>query len=94
MEYISSALFGGDVDTAVIDSLKPLPTIPVMVVACLLALWIGSRTIKLPHVGAKMPLGPLAPLFNNISVPAFIASVSFGHILGVLAVMGLSNPFR
>jgi photosystem I reaction center subunit PsaK len=94
MEYIFSALLDWNAEPTAVESLGRLPTIPVMAGACLFALWLGSRTIKYPNVGPKMPLGPLAPLFKNISVPAFIASMSFGHILGVLAVMGLSSPFR
>jgi photosystem I subunit X len=57
----------------------------------LLVLFIASRTIQEPNVGPKMPLGPLAPLFNNISVAGFLAAMSFGHILGVLNVLGLSG---
>jgi photosystem I subunit X len=57
----------------------------------LLILFIASRTIQEPNVGPKMPLGPFAPLFNNISVAGFIAAMSFGHILGVLNVFGLSG---
>ena len=64
---------------------------PIMIGACLLTLAIASRTIAHPHVGPKMPLGPVAPLFNNISVAGFLAAMSFGHILGVLTVFGLSG---
>jgi photosystem I subunit X len=56
-------------------------------VSCLFVLFVASRTIQHPHVGAKMPLGPLSPLFNDISVAGFIASMSFGHILGALLVL-------
>jgi photosystem I subunit 10 len=37
-----------------------------------------------------MPL-PLPGLFNNPSVGAFLAAMSTGHILGVGAVLGLTN---
>jgi photosystem I subunit X len=64
---------------------------PIIIASCLLVLLITSRTIAKPHVGPKMPLGPLGPLFNDISLAGFIGAMSFGHILGVLAVMGLSG---
>jgi photosystem I subunit 10 len=62
---------------------------PFIVGACLLVLFIASRTIEEPHVGPRMPL-PFPELFNNISVAGFLASMSFGHILGVLATITLS----
>lgn len=65
--------------------------LPIMIGVCLLTLAIASRTIAHPHVGPKMPLGPVAPLFNHISVAGFLAAMSFGHILGVLTVFGLSG---
>jgi photosystem I subunit X len=64
---------------------------PIISGACLLSLAIASRTIAHSHVGPKMPLGPVAPLFNNISVAGFLAAMSFGHILGALTVFGLSG---
>ncbi|MEP1058378.1 MULTISPECIES: photosystem I reaction center subunit X [Cyanophyceae] len=63
---------------------------PIMIGWSLLVLFIASRTIKLPHVGPEMPLGPLAPIFNRPSVATVLASVSFGHILGVLTIFGLA----
>ncbi len=62
----------------------------VMIATNLLALFAFSRTIEYPRVGAKLP-EPIGSLFNNISVPAFIACLAFGHILGVGVVLGLSN---
>ncbi|MDX2213071.1 MAG: photosystem I reaction center subunit PsaK [Oculatellaceae cyanobacterium bins.114] len=64
---------------------------PFIIGSCLLVLLIASRTIAEPHVGPKAPLGPFAPLFNNISLAGFIGAMSFGHILGVLATLGLSG---
>lgn len=64
---------------------------PFIIGFSLLVLFIASRTIEEPHVGPKAPLGPFAPVFNNISLAGFIASMSFGHILGVLATLGLSG---
>jgi photosystem I subunit X len=67
---------------------------PIIIISCLIVLLIASRTIEKPHVGPKMPLGPLAPLFNNISLAGFLGAMSFGHIIGVLAVMGLSGVLQ
>ena len=67
---------------------------PIIVASCLLVLLIASRTIAKPHVGPKMPLGPLSPLFNDISVAGFLGAMSFGHVLGVLAVLGLSGLIK
>ena len=64
---------------------------PIMIGACLFVLLIASRTIKYPHTGAKMPLPFSKSLFNNISVAGFLASMSFGHVLGVLATLALAN---
>jgi photosystem I subunit 10 len=41
-----------------------------------------------------MPLGPFSPLFNNISVAGFLAAMSFGHIIGVALVLGLSGVLQ
>lgn len=62
----------------------------VMTVCNLLALFVLSRVIWHPHVGPKMPL-PFSSLFNNLSVPAFLAAMSAGHILGALAILTLST---
>lgn len=64
---------------------------PVMIGSCLLVLLIASRTIKYPQAGARMPLPFSKSLFNSISVAGFLASMSFGHILGVLATLTLAN---
>lgn len=63
----------------------------IMTISCLLVLFLASRNIEKPHVGPKMPLGPLGPIFNNISIAGFIGSMCFGHILGTLAILGLAR---
>lgn len=68
-----------------------LPKSVVMSGACLFVLLIASRTINQPHVGPKMPLGPLGPLFNNISLAGFIGSMSLGHILGTFLIINFVN---
>jgi photosystem I subunit X len=72
-------------DTASGTWQKPL----VMFVCNILALVVLSRAIWHPHVGPKMPL-PFASLFNNLSVPAFLACMSAGHLLGAFAILSLS----
>ena len=71
-------------DTASGNWQKPL----VMFVCNILALLVISRRIWYPHVGPKMPL-PFPSLFNNVSVPAFLACMSAGHLLGVFAILTL-----
>ncbi len=63
---------------------------PVIIGACLLCLLIIPRIIRLPHVGTKMPL-PFPALFNNPSIGSFLASMSAGHLIGIPAVLGLTN---
>ncbi|WP_238553707.1 photosystem I reaction center subunit PsaK [Fortiea contorta] len=63
---------------------------PIIIGSCLLALVIAGWTVRYPHVGNKMPL-PFPGLFNHPSVATFLAAMSFGHIIGVAAVLGLSN---
>lgn len=60
----------------------------VMLIANVLAIVIGRLTIKYPNVGPQLP----APqLFGGLSLPALLATTSFGHILGAGAILGLSN---
>jgi photosystem I subunit 10 len=63
---------------------------PIIIGCCLVVLLIAGRTIRYPHVGQKMPL-PFPSLFNNPSVGTFLAAMSFGHLIGVAAVLGLTN---
>ncbi len=84
-----------------LSSLAAMPTVdtdlwnwegtPIIIGSCLFVLLVASRTIKYPHTGAKMPLPFSKSLFNNISVAGFLASMSFGHILGVLGVLALAG---
>ena len=63
---------------------------PIIVGACLLSLLIIPRIVRYPHVGPKMPL-PFPSLFNNPSVGSFLAAMSTGHLIGIGAVLGLTN---
>jgi photosystem I subunit X len=63
---------------------------PIIIGSCLLVLLFAGWGIRYPQVGAKMPL-PFPSLFNHPSVATFLAAMSFGHIIGVAAVLGLTN---
>ncbi len=63
---------------------------PIIIGASLLALLIIPRIVRYPHVGIKMPL-PFPALFNNPSVGTFLAAMSTGHLIGIGAVLGLTN---
>ncbi|MBW4557191.1 MAG: photosystem I reaction center subunit PsaK [Trichormus sp. ATA11-4-KO1] len=63
---------------------------PIIIGSCLLCLLIIPRTIRYPHVGNKMPL-PFPALFNSPSVGSFLAAMSAGHLIGIGAVLGLTN---
>ncbi|MBD2018655.1 photosystem I reaction center subunit PsaK [Leptolyngbya sp. FACHB-36] len=69
--------------------IKPI----IMTLSCLLVLFIAGRSIERPHDGPKMPL-PFPSLFNNPSVGTFLGSMSFGHLLGALAIFGFSPYFQ
>ncbi|TAF02063.1 MAG: photosystem I reaction center subunit PsaK [Nostocales cyanobacterium] len=62
----------------------------IIVGSCLLMLVLAGWSIRYPQVGPKMPL-PFPALFNHPSVGTFLAAMSFGHIIGVGAVLGLAN---
>jgi len=60
----------------------------VMIIANVLAIALGKLTIKYPNVGPELP----SPnLFGGFSLPALLATTSFGHILGAGAILGLTN---
>lgn len=78
------------VESALTDTASESWQKPVIMFVCnLLALLVLSRRIWHPHVGPKMPL-PFPSLFNNVSVPAFLACMSAGHLLGAFAILSLS----
>ncbi len=55
-------------------------------ISCLVAVLLTFK-IEKPTVGPKMPALPL-------SVPAFIAAMAFGHVIGIGIVLGLTNIGR
>jgi photosystem I subunit 10 len=62
----------------------------IIIAACLLSVLIIPRVVRYPQVGPKMPL-PFPSAFNNPSVGTFLAAMATGHLIGVPAVLGLTN---
>lgn len=62
----------------------------ILIGSCLFVLFVASRTIRYPQTGPKMPL-PFPSLFNNPSVGTFLGAMSFGHLIGIAAILGLNN---
>jgi photosystem I subunit 10 len=55
-------------------------------ISCLVAVLLTFK-IQKPKVGPKLPALPL-------SVPAFVAAMAFGHVIGIGIVLGLTNIGR
>ncbi|GAB4376681.1 MAG: photosystem I reaction center subunit PsaK [Elainellaceae cyanobacterium] len=65
------------------------PTIGLVMVICnIIAIAFARATMKYPNVGPEMPA---SNLFGGFSIPAVIASTSFGHLLGTGVILGLAN---
>ena len=62
----------------------------VMILCNLLAIAIGRYAIANPGIGPDIPASKPA-LFRKFGLPELLATMSFGHILGVGAILGLSN---
>ncbi|MGL5806083.1 MAG: photosystem I reaction center subunit PsaK [Xenococcaceae cyanobacterium] len=60
----------------------------VMIVCNIIAIAFGKYTIKYQNTGPSLPS---PALFGGMSIPALLATTSFGHILGVGAILGLAN---
>lgn len=76
----------------VIDSTPSVSWSPkvaiVMIVCNILAIAFGKLTMK--DYG-KGPALPSPTLFGGFGLPAALATTSFGHILGIGAILGLSR---
>jgi photosystem I subunit 10 len=59
----------------------------VMIVANVIAIGIGKATIKYPNEGAQLP-NPT--MFGGMSHASLLATTSFGHVLGMGAILGLA----
>jgi photosystem I subunit 10 len=61
-----------------------------MITCCLLSVAIGRYAIQNRGAGPALPVQ--APgLFEGFGVAELLATLSFGHILGAGAILGLSN---
>ena len=56
--------------------------------ATLIAIGIGKATIQHPNEGAKLPS---PALFGGLSHASLLATTSFGHLLGMGAILGLAS---
>ena len=59
----------------------------VMIVCNVIAIAIGKATIKYPNEGAQLP-NPA--MFGGMSHASLLATTSFGHVLGMGALLGLA----
>ena len=67
------------------------PTVGLVMIICnVLAIIIGRFAIQKPGVGPDIPVSKPA-LFRNFNLPELLATMSFGHILGAGAILGLTN---
>lgn len=70
------------------------PTVGIIIsLSCLVVLLLAGNNIKYPQVGDKMPF-PLPGPFNNPSLGTFVASMAFGHVVGVGIVLAMANLGR
>ena len=67
-----------------------LSTAIVMIVCNAIAIVIGRFAIANPGGGPDLPVGK-PDLFRNFNLPELLATMSFGHILGAGAILGLTN---
>lgn len=79
------------VQPTVPDTPSWTPTIGLVMILCnLLAIVIGRFAIQKPGRGPDFPLDKPA-LFRNFNLPELLATMSFGHIIGVGVILGLTN---
>lgn len=74
---------------AVPSTMEWSPKVAVVMIICnVLAIAIGKATIKDPSAG---PALPSPAMFGGMGFPALLATTSFGHVLGVGAILGLAS---
>ena len=62
------------------------PSVAIVMILCnLLAFFIGKQVIRIPDAD------PAGGTFLGLGLPALLAVTSLGHIIGVGAILGLSN---
>ena len=74
---------------AVPSTMEWSPKVAVVMIICnVLAIAIGKATMKDPSAG---PALPSPEMFGGMGFPALLATTSFGHVLGVGAILGLAS---
>ncbi len=74
--------------TSVPTTLEWSPKVAVVMIVCnILAIAFGKATIKKPSEGPAMPS---SNLFGGFGLGAVLGTMSFGHILGAGAILGLA----
>jgi len=81
--------------TTLIVALPTTPTwslrVALIMIACnLIAIALGYYAIQKRGLGPALPV-PLPAIFTNFGVPEFLATVSFGHLLGAGVILGLGS---
>ena len=67
------------------------PSVGLVMILCnLFAFAIGRFAIQKKGVGPDLP-GSKPAILNKFGIPELLATASFGHILGVGVILGLSN---
>lgn len=61
----------------------------VMIICNLIAITIGFYAIQQRSKGPSLPALP--GLFQGFNLPELLATMSFGHILGIGTILGLTN---
>lgn len=62
------------------------PSVAIVMIVCnVLAFFIGKQVIRIPDAD------PAGGTFLGLGLPALLAVTSLGHIIGVGAILGLSN---
>lgn len=62
------------------------PSVAIVMIVCnVLAFFIGKQVIQIPDAD------PAGGTFLGLGLPALLAVTSLGHVIGVGAILGLSN---
>jgi len=73
-----------------ITSVWGIKTGVIMVICNLFAIIIGRYGIQIRGKGPSLPIN-LPSYYDGFGFPELLATASFGHILGVGIILGLSN---
>ncbi|MGB3239376.1 MAG: photosystem I reaction center subunit PsaK [Geitlerinemataceae cyanobacterium] len=65
------------------------PQVAITMIICnIIAIAIGKYRIDRP---SSPPAMPSPAMFGGMGLPAVLATTSFGHLLGIGAILGLAN---